>query len=196
MFKDQEPSIFEWSQKFYLHNWKGKFYSFLETTSTNDLAKESFPETVPLLFLAKRQTKGRGQYGRTWQNPINENGALLITYSYPVKKPVPPQFSLEMSQILREAIQRIWNISHLTVKSPNDLYLNTSKVAGFLCEMISQGDRHQLIIGLGLNVFSAPKDVPVAGYLLSINDVTEDDWYLFLKTWDHLREELIIKYSS
>jgi BirA family biotin operon repressor/biotin-[acetyl-CoA-carboxylase] ligase len=43
------------------------------------------------------------------------------------------------------------------IKPPNDLYLGKKKVAGLLIEVVSQGpDHHQVIIGLGLNLFSHP----------------------------------------
>lgn len=48
----------------------------------------------------------------------------------------------------------------LQIRWPNDILLHGKKLAGILCEALSQGDRFAAIIGIGINVHTPLADLP------------------------------------
>lgn len=106
-----------------------------------------------LVFLADYQTQGQGMSGQKWEARKGEN----LT------------FSLLIPQTLTEATDFFWidqwvlitlydtlfffGIKNVKIKWPNDLYIQTKKVAGILIEHRWRGRKTQAtVIGIGLNV--------------------------------------------
>lgn len=139
-------------------------------TSTNDLAKaKSFDEALlsePLcLFLTDHQTAGRGRSKNSWVN-TEPGSALLSSWSYLLKARPQPTTACLVGLAVHRALSATWPFLEWSIKAPNDIYIDTKKVAGILLESILQGDQVRLIVGLGINVLSSPKSVPTASSIL------------------------------
>ena len=149
-------------EKLFASGWGRPFFFFAETTSTQDEAKDRaargtggsyIPEGA--LFLADRQTAGRGRLGRRWESPV---GGLW--YSFVLRPALAP--SAVPALALVAAVD--WALTlkaacglDARVKWPNDVWVGEKKVAGMLTEMSSEADRvHWLVLGVGLNVNNAP----------------------------------------
>lgn len=140
-------------------------YFFPEVDSTNSEGKRRveqflknqvqrpFPATV---LLAGTQTHGKGQAGRTWLNPV-ANTSLLQTLLVQIPVQAQPPLTLRLGLSLWQKLSQAFPDLKLSLKAPNDLYLDDKKLGGLLVEGISQGDQHFLIVGLGLNLFSQPE---------------------------------------
>lgn len=131
--------------------------------STSDLAKDkAFAEDLlsegVCLFLTDNQTQGRGRNSNTWISP-QPGSALLCSWSYLLEATPQPSFSPMVGLAVYRALSSTWPFLAWSLKAPNDIYLNDKKVAGILLENIIQADETRIIIGLGLNVFSSPKDL-------------------------------------
>jgi BirA family transcriptional regulator, biotin operon repressor / biotin---[acetyl-CoA-carboxylase] ligase len=91
------------------------------------------------------------------------------------------------------AAQATWPFLNWSLKAPNDLFVEDKKIAGLLLETVSQGSEFRMIIGLGMNIFSNPEDIPTATHLLeNLSPETPllgEDWVLFL-------ERLFFEFSS
>jgi BirA family biotin operon repressor/biotin-[acetyl-CoA-carboxylase] ligase len=139
--------------------------------STNDLAKEkAFDEGLLAealcLFLADHQSTGRGRGKNSWID-AKPGSALLSSWSYLlVAKPQPTTTCLVGLAVYR-ALSATWPFLEWSLKAPNDIYIGDKKVAGILLESILQGDEVRIIVGLGLNVLSAPAEVPSAGSIVA-----------------------------
>ena len=126
------------------------FYS--ETSSTNDLAKQSSFKKEKI-FIAERQTKGRGRGDRKW---INSD--LMITWGFVLKQAPQPVTVHLMAEALCIALKTVFSPKEGTfiIKKPNDIFIQNKKMAGLLIEVVNKGCLHRLIIGAGMNVFSHP----------------------------------------
>jgi biotin-[acetyl-CoA-carboxylase] ligase BirA-like protein len=182
-------NVFESTRQFYAQlQPRVILHAFDSTTSTNNLAKDL--EYTPELhvFLAKYQTQGRGQFDRQWLNTEDHNGQLLITYSQFYDQPPQPHLTVCIGIALHQSLMEVWPSLKIKIKPPNDLYNNSKKCAGILVETVSQGNRHNLIIGLGLNVTSKASQLSISTSLFEANkEVTHDQWRHFLQTWESNR---------
>jgi BirA family biotin operon repressor/biotin-[acetyl-CoA-carboxylase] ligase len=133
-----------------------------ETGSTNDDALAAARQGAPSgsVFLAERQTRGRGRRGRTW---IAESGQSLLfsvllrpsASREPSSEPGPAQtgaLTLAVGLGVRAALAP-FSEQPLAVKWPNDILSGPRKLAGILCESQLQGGRVlAVVIGIGINV--------------------------------------------
>lgn len=166
-----------------------KAFYFSETESTNLKAKthafhgEILAEQIAVYF-TDLQTAGRGRGTHKWIS--GKSGTqLLSTWSFMMQDHVQPILSPLIGLALYKAALGTWPFLNFNLKAPNDLYLGDKKVAGLLIETITQGEDIRLLIGLGLNVLSSPKEIPTATAL--VKELPQDvpllaeDWISFLE---------------
>ncbi|HNQ35013.1 MAG TPA: biotin--[acetyl-CoA-carboxylase] ligase [bacterium] len=106
---------------------------------------ETDPPPSGSLVLAFRQTAGRGRLGRDWQSP--PGGLWFSILLYPVPSVQAGGLLLAAAYQLADSVFRLTG-RRPAVKLPNDLYLESRKLAGLLLER--RGDR--VVLGIGLNV--------------------------------------------
>jgi BirA family biotin operon repressor/biotin-[acetyl-CoA-carboxylase] ligase len=133
-----------------------------ETGSTNDDALAAARQGAPSgsVFLAERQTRGRGRRGRSW---IAESGQSLLFSVLlrpsgsggPSGEAGPGQtgaLTLAVGLGVRAALAP-FSEQPLSVKWPNDILSGPRKLAGILCESQLHGGRAlAVVIGIGINV--------------------------------------------
>lgn len=132
---------------------EGWNYIVLESVdSTNDEAKKycliSKQKTV---IRANRQTKGRGRCGRTWiSNAGNLFCSLVLEFELKELGSLVMVSALSLAQTVKSFSDKI----QPQIKWPNDVLLNRAKLSGILLE---KGDGNYMIVGIGVNIVSAPK---------------------------------------
>ena len=113
--------------------------------------------TRPTWILGLQQTQGRGRRGRVWSDPDGNFAATLVL--------IPDQSAHQMalrsfvaSLALYDALTTVTHRSDVfTLKWPNDVLLNGSKLAGILLETLPRiGQPPALAIGIGVNLLNAP----------------------------------------
>lgn len=148
--------------------------------SSNDQAKEyAFQNNVPFsVFLVAQQNQGRGQGKAQWQD-----SDLMISFLWNKNlKEIQMESCEAFAKDLKQALNRVWPEIPINVKKPNDLYVGKEgKVAGILMEFLSQGLQKALVVGLGLNVFSFPKDLPATSLGEYTKNINFSSWQLFLE---------------
>ena len=132
-----------------------------ETVSTNSfLAGYQPPRPVEMTVVtAEFQTSGRGQAGNHWESAARQN-LLFSIKIHPTALPPANIFTLSeaIALAVRDAVDTALKESGaanhtVTVKWPNDIYVDDSKIAGILIENELQGRTiSRAIIGIGLNV--------------------------------------------
>jgi BirA family biotin operon repressor/biotin-[acetyl-CoA-carboxylase] ligase len=177
----------------------GKKVVFLpQCHSTNDelavLAKNS-KEPEGLALYTHDQTKGKGQRGNAWIAEPGKNMLISVLLRPGFLDP-QNQFYLNLItglaiiDVLKEFIP-----NDLTLKWPNDVYIEDRKIAGILIESNMRGSTlESSIVGVGLNVnqkgFALPKATSMSietGDDFDLNDIMEnfllklEKWYLKLK---------------
>lgn len=102
------------------------------------------------MVIADRQTHGRGRHGRSWHS---EPGTGL--YLSTLLKPSLPPESLALITLMAgvatiSAIHQQASVA-ARLKWPNDILLNSKKIAGILCEYLPDCSP-AVIIGIGINL--------------------------------------------
>lgn len=131
------------------------------TASTNDDAKRAAASGVAhgATFLADAQTAGRGRGGHTWHSPPGENLYLSIVLRPNVAAtaiaPITLAVGLAVGRVVAEVVEdrALVSSERVTLKWPNDVYVDGLKIAGVLVEGQLRGERVAgLVAGIGLNV--------------------------------------------
>lgn len=126
---------------------------YRRTDSTNARLRELAEQGVPhgTLITASEQTAGRGRQGRTWTAPPDR--ALLLSLLIRSPSRLLP---LAAGVAVAELAEQFGRPAQ--IKWPNDVLIDSRKVAGILVEGRPQED--WAILGIGLNVAIAPDEFP------------------------------------
>ncbi|MCF7874351.1 MAG: biotin--[acetyl-CoA-carboxylase] ligase [Candidatus Omnitrophica bacterium] len=104
------------------------------------------------VVLAGKQKKGKGRIGREWVSP---KGGLYLSCLLRPKKILLKdisQIALVIALACIQAIEQETGI-RLSVKWPNDIFLNKKKLGGILCQINAEADKINFVaIGLGINI--------------------------------------------
>ncbi len=133
--------------------WQDRIHYFQEISSTMDEATELARQGCPdfTVVIAERQTMGRGRMKRVW---FSGDGGLYFTVV--VRPSIPIMLAslvnlaaaVEMASLLRSS----YNIQ-ASLKWPNDILVDKSKICGVLSQMETEGDQVSHVrVGVGLNV--------------------------------------------
>ena len=108
------------------------------------------------------QTKGRGQYGNSWENLPEKN----LAYSFALKtKNINVSdtcFNFYTAILVRDFIANLTK-TEVKIKWPNDLILKNKKICGMLFEK----NKNYFVVGIGINILQENfKNLPKAGSVL------------------------------
>jgi BirA family biotin operon repressor/biotin-[acetyl-CoA-carboxylase] ligase len=150
-----------------------------EVDSTNRYLKTELSEgrlTGPIFCRAHSQTAGYGQRGRAWTQSLD---SLTFSIALPFDGRIGemPFISAQIALLLRQSIAEASHATNLTVKWPNDVFLDGKKVAGCLIEMLSPSPSRKegyLIIGVGVNCSPVSGDGFDAQY---VNDLDSERFF-------------------
>ena len=161
-------------------------FAFGDVSSTNDEAFRLGEETGAnrLFVTGKRQLAGRGRRGRPW---VSEEGDLYASLF--LRNPAPIENCAQLSFVaaisLHDAISASIGDDHeqCTLKWPNDVLFNKSKVCGLLLEARGDASDTRVVIGMGTNCKHFPKDTPypATSFAHENIDLTPDDLFQSLK---------------
>ncbi|KAL8144513.1 hypothetical protein V2J09_017545 [Rumex salicifolius] len=128
----------------------------LRLTSTHDVVSKKFCELpIGSVCVADFQIKGRGRSSNVWESP---KGCLLFSYTIQMEDgKIVPLLQYVVSLAITEAIKDVCVRKGLpqlnvTVKWPNDLYLDGLKVGGILCTSTYTSKKFNVSVGIDLNV--------------------------------------------
>ncbi|HBJ2622166.1 biotin--[acetyl-CoA-carboxylase] ligase [Clostridium botulinum] len=126
---------------------------YFELPSTNKTAKQLADNNNAnngTLIIAEKQTLGKGRFDRKWTSPSSGIWMSLI-----LKPNIPPSEASKITQIAAASVYKaLLNLGiNVSIKWPNDIFINGKKLCGILTEMKCDIDRiHYLVLGIGLNV--------------------------------------------
>lgn len=135
------------------------------TESTNDDAKALAEKGAPegTLVVASQQTGGRGRLGRTW---VSLPGGAYASFVLrpPVAVADVASLALAIAVGVATGIERLGVAA--AIKWPNDVLVDSEKVAGVLLEMSTEADSVLWVVaGIGLNVLAPEERFAGAAYL-------------------------------
>lgn len=167
-----------------------------QCNSTNDVLKQRISAGENMgntLLVARHQQSGRGRSARDWwSGDAGDNLCFSLGLRY---RNMPPHVvGLIGAVALADVCQQLLPNEQLAIKWPNDILLNSAKLAGFLCELPAGGDT--LVLGWGVNVRSKPsgEDFPYSVACLGDYDLSCEPLELLALVIFRF-EELMIRYQ-
>ena len=128
-----------------------------KVASTQDVAREEL-DRLPVLVLSREQTAGRGRSGSDWQTaPSALAASLAMRMEASESRPISLMAGIAAVHAADAVALQAQNVPVATLKWPNDVLIDGSKVGGILVER--SGD--VVVTGLGLNLWwpEAPEGV-------------------------------------
>jgi BirA family transcriptional regulator, biotin operon repressor / biotin---[acetyl-CoA-carboxylase] ligase len=126
-----------------------RLHWFSRLRSTNDhaaLLRKRGELFAPSIVLTSHQIAGRGRGANSWWSG---KGSLTVTFAFAIDQHLAPyHIPLIAGLAVRNAAAELTGNDEIQLKWPNDLLFHGRKLAGLLCERISNAD----LIGLGMNV--------------------------------------------
>jgi len=126
---------------------------FSSVSSTMDVARDISKSTCPnhTVIIAKHQECGRGRLKRQW---LSDDGGIYMTWITRPKFAIEHCFAYTFSTALTivHTLNQLFQIK-AHVKWPNDVLVDSRKIAGVLTEMQLANNQFQYLnIGIGINV--------------------------------------------
>jgi BirA family transcriptional regulator, biotin operon repressor / biotin---[acetyl-CoA-carboxylase] ligase len=123
--------------------------------STNNyamnLVREGWDRNFTCIW-AIDQNQGKGQRGNTWQSEAGKNLTCSIIF-FPADLDALQNFYLSMSVCLAAKKFLLSFCKNVSIKWPNDLYLENKKTGGILIEnVLEKQNIKSSIIGIGINL--------------------------------------------
>ncbi len=124
--------------------------------STNNYAMQRIDAGLAAhgdVVLAARQTAGKGQRGKSWQDEPGKCLLMSIIVSPQVDLRAQPLFLAAIAVAAAAIVQRYIPKEKVTIKWPNDILIADKKAAGILIENVVRGAVWQWsVVGIGLNL--------------------------------------------
>lgn len=182
--------------------------SLYEVESTNNYANQLILSNAAdegTVVLTHFQKKGRGQLGNQWESEAGSN-LLASIILYPKFLNAGKQFLLTKiaSLSIVEFLKR--EVSGVSIKWPNDIFVGNKKIAGILIENSIKGSNlFSSIIGIGLNLnqerflSNAPNPVSLkqlTGKIYSVDGVASEIFDLILENYRKLELGISAEFDS
>ena len=156
-----------------------QIHHYYKIGSTNTVAMEAASAGAPegSVFLAERQTAGRGRGAHNWHSAQS----VGIYCSVVLRPALPPSealiLSLTAGLAVHAAIRALDQAVAVDLKWPNDLLIDGKKIAGILTEMNSEATRvRYIVIGIGVNVNQATFPAELQRSATSLRLATGTEW--------------------
>lgn len=134
-------------------------FDTVDSTNSEAMRLAGAGEGGPLWIAARAQCAGRGRRGRTWISPKGNLFASLLTSGR-----FPPATAATLGFVAALAAHAACRACAPalagTLKWPNDILVEGRKVGGLLLESQALNGRLAVIVGFGINLFTAPAGTP------------------------------------
>lgn len=168
-------------------------FDSLDSTNSLGLERARSGERGPLWIVTALQTGGRGRRGREWAGGQgNFAGSLLVTMDTAPATAATLGFVAGLA--LDEALRLCAPGADIALKWPNDVLCGNAKLAGILLEAERAADSLAVVIGIGVNLASAPEGLPYPATCLAARgfivhpermlSALSDAWISFERLWN------------
>lgn len=134
-------------------------HHFETIDSTNTWAKKHVQEFQPdalTVITASTQTAGRGRFKRVWVSPKGVNIYATFCLFVDIQRSDIGHLPQLLALVTAELLENLGFSPAL--KWPNDVLIKNKKIAGILCETVTEGEKRAVICGIGLNV-NMPEEI-------------------------------------
>lgn len=124
--------------------------------STNDWSREDHSAGRGSVYVAGYQKKGHGRLERNWESPAGKNILLTLVDASPDDPSKSYQLTLVAGLAAAHALKLFAGPLQVSLKWPNDIYLQNKKCGGILSEFVEA--KKLVLVGFGLNINAALRD--------------------------------------
>ena len=149
------------------------YYALTDSTNTRakEYAKENVNSKETVVFIANRQSAGRGRRGRSF---VSEGGAgiYMSILTYPDEKGADAtSVTAKTAVCMARAVESLCDCK-IEIKWVNDLYLGGKKLAGILTEgeMNKNGKIAFQVVGMGINIYKSAISDEISAIATSLED--------------------------
>lgn len=138
-------------------------YDCIDSTN-NEAKRHSHRDEKYTLYIADKQTAGRGRLGRSFYSPAETGLYMSLVYKVDMTAIENPMLiTLKAAMAVNRALEKLTGLS-FGIKWVNDIYLENRKICGILAEGIvdkNTGIPSHVVVGIGVNVntVSFPEDI-------------------------------------
>lgn len=138
-------------------------YDCIDSTN-NEAKRHSHGDIKYALYIADKQTSGRGRLGRNFYSPAETGLYMSLVYKVDMTAIENPMLiTLKAAMAVNQALEKLTGLS-FGVKWVNDIYLENRKICGILAEGLvdkNTGIPSHVVVGIGINVntVSFPDDI-------------------------------------
>ncbi len=143
-------------------------FGTLGSTNTEALARARGGAPEGTCIVARRQTSGRGRYGRTW---VSEKDAGLY-FSVILRPKIEPQFLSLITLMTGVAVHDMLQEYGLTpdIKWVNDILVDEKKISGILAETAETDGGLAVVVGIGINLAAGDLPPEIADTATSVEE--------------------------
>lgn len=171
-------------------------YESLDSTNSTALSHARSGERGPLWVVARSQTAGRGRRGREWTSGEGDLAAsLLLTMN--IAPATAATLGFVAGLALDEALRCCAPGADVRLKWPNDVISDRGKLAGILLDAENGPEGLAIVIGIGVNLASAPQglsfpatSLAARGFIVHPEPMfaaLSEAWIGFERLWDEGR---------
>ncbi len=164
-----------------------------ESVKSTMTSIKKFVSRKNICMLADEQTSGIGRRGNDWISPKgNIYASFLIKYDLSIENHF--LFSAMVANSIIKFLNKYIHVN-INIKWPNDIIINKKKIAGIMTEIFEHNNIQYIIIGVGINILTAPKIIDyktscLKDYMDSVN--FENVLITFIESFFH-EYEMITK---
>ena len=127
----------------------------LESAESTMVEIKKYIGNKNICILADKQTAGIGRRGNKWISP---KGNIYLSFLFKYNLSIEDHFVF--TAVTANSITNFLNRhikENVSIKWPNDININDSKIAGIMTEIVEKNNIKYIIIGIGINILSSPK---------------------------------------
>lgn len=132
-----------------------EIFECIDSTNSYLLTRAKNGALSGSVCLAEQQTQGRGRRGRSWDSPLGANIYCSLLWRFAHVVADKSSLSLAIAVMVLNTLKKYGVEKQIQLKWPNDVLIDGRKIAGILLEST---DQKSVVIGVGLNVLSAPEN--------------------------------------
>ena len=134
-------------------------YESIDSTNSTALELARSGEQGPLWVVTRSQTAGRGRRGREWTS-ADDNLAASLLMTLDIAPANAATLGFVAGLALDDALRSCAPGADVKLKWTNDVISSDGKLAGILLEAESTPHGLGIVIGIGVNLASAPQGLP------------------------------------
>lgn len=144
------------------------------------------------VIVAGIQTHGRGQFDRKWisDKPGNVYMSIVLINTH------LKNYTFQMAEALCSVLRQDYELNP-TIKEPNDVMVDSKKIAGILSQSATRGDKlNGIVLGIGVNLSLTEHDLslidqPATSLNLIIGKSIDRNTFI-----NRLLDEFFVNYPS